>query len=195
MPNWKKLVVSGSDAHLSNLTVTRAVTASYFVGDGSNLTNVSIASVSTVVDTFSNALTKVVSHNFNSKNVIVAVYDNNDTQLIPSSVTLTDSNTVTITFGQSTTGKVVVAKGGHIVSGSAQNSDKLQGQAGAYYLDYRNHTNVPVGIISSSRQIASQISGSFTVVSASLAGRISNISTDFANITNKPTLVSGSFSN
>jgi len=34
MPNWKKVVVSGSDAHLNT------VTASYFKGDGSSLTGV-----------------------------------------------------------------------------------------------------------------------------------------------------------
>lgn len=40
MPNWKKLIVSGSDAALSNLDVTNAVTASFFVGDGSGLTGI-----------------------------------------------------------------------------------------------------------------------------------------------------------
>jgi hypothetical protein len=70
MPNWKKLIVSGSSAHLYNLNVASAVTASYFVGDGSGLTNVSstISEQATVVDTFTNTLTKVVNHNFSSKN-------------------------------------------------------------------------------------------------------------------------------
>ena len=48
MPNWKKLIVSGSDAALSSLTVTNEVTASSytgsfsgsFSGDGRNLTNI-----------------------------------------------------------------------------------------------------------------------------------------------------------
>lgn len=40
MPNWKKLIVSGSDAALSNLNVTNDVTASAFVGDGSALTGI-----------------------------------------------------------------------------------------------------------------------------------------------------------
>lgn len=38
MPNWKKLIVSGSDATLSNLTVVNNIDASTFSGDGSNLT-------------------------------------------------------------------------------------------------------------------------------------------------------------
>ena len=41
MPNWKKLIVSGSDATLNNLNVTNAVTASFFKGDGSALTGIS----------------------------------------------------------------------------------------------------------------------------------------------------------
>lgn len=36
---WKKLIFSGSNADLNNLNVTNAVTASYFIGDGSALTN------------------------------------------------------------------------------------------------------------------------------------------------------------
>ena len=49
-----------------------------------------------------------------------------------------------------------------------------------------------VGVISGSAQIASDISGSFTSVSASIAQDIANISTDFDDITNKPTLISSS---
>jgi hypothetical protein len=39
VPNWKKVIVSGSDANLNSLEVTNTVTASFFVGDGSGLTN------------------------------------------------------------------------------------------------------------------------------------------------------------
>lgn len=122
MPNWKKLIVSGSSAHLYNLNVASAVTASYFVGDGSGLTNVNstISEQATVVDTFTSTLTKVVNHNFSSKNLVISVYDDNDNQIIPATVNLTDNNNVTITFNQLTTGTVVVAKGGHIVGGNAK---------------------------------------------------------------------------
>lgn len=161
MPNWKKLIVSGSSAHLYNLDVTNAVTASYFVGDGSGLTNVNanVSDVATVSDTFTNTLTKVVTHNFGTKNVIVSVYDNNENQVIPATVNLTSTNTVTITFNQSTTGTVVVAKGGHIVSGSATDANNLGGQAPSYYLDYTNFTNIPT---TSYRQ-SIEGSGPFTI--------------------------------
>jgi hypothetical protein len=49
MPNWKKLIVSGSDANLSSLTVSNQITGSSFTGsftgsysgDGSDLSGVS----------------------------------------------------------------------------------------------------------------------------------------------------------
>lgn len=46
MPNWKKVIVSGSEASLSNLIVDNNVTASFFTGsfkgDGSELTNLNV---------------------------------------------------------------------------------------------------------------------------------------------------------
>lgn len=161
MPNWKKLIVSGSSAHLYNLNVASAVTASYFVGDGSGLTNVNanVSDVATVSDTFTNALTKIVTHNFGTKNILVSVYDNNENQIIPAAVNLTSIDTVTITFNQTTTGTVVVAKGGHIVSGSATDANNLGGQAPSYYLDYTNFTNIPT---TSYRQ-SIEGSGPFTI--------------------------------
>jgi hypothetical protein len=161
MPNWKKLIVSGSNAHLYNLNVASAVTASYFVGDGSGLTNVNatVSDVATVTDTFTNTTSKVISHNFNSKNVIVGIYDSEDNQIIPETVNLTDNNSITITFSKATTGTAVVAKGGHLVSGSADNSNKLGGQLPAYYLNYNNFTNKP---FTSYRQ-SIEGSGPFTI--------------------------------
>jgi hypothetical protein len=192
MPNWKKLIVSGSSAHLYNLNVASAVTASYFKGDGSGLTNVvtTVAELASITDTFTNATSKVVTHNFDSKNVIVVAYSG-DFQVIPASIETTSNNTVTVTFATPTTGHVVVSKGGHLLDGTIT-AGTLGGYSGSYYLDYNNHTNIPQGIVSSSRQLETQISGSFNIVSASLASRISNISTDFADIQNKPTLLSSS---
>jgi len=121
MPNWKKIVLSGSSATLSNLNVDNAVTASYFKGDGSGLTNVTTTVVenATVSDTFSSVTSKAVTHNFGTKDVLVSVYNNSDQLIIPNSITTTNTNRVDITFDSATTGRVVVAKGGHLASGSA----------------------------------------------------------------------------
>ena len=40
MAQWKKLIVSGALAELDNVNVDNAVTASFFKGDGSALTNI-----------------------------------------------------------------------------------------------------------------------------------------------------------
>ena len=114
MPNWKKLITSGSNAVLNH------VTASFFKGDGSALTNIAanVAENTTIVDTFSNATSKTVTHNFGTKNVLVQVFDNADKMLLPQEVTTTNTNQVTINLAESTSGRVVVAKGGHIVSQS-----------------------------------------------------------------------------
>lgn len=123
MPNWKKIILSGSSANLNNLYTENAVTASFFKGDGSAITNVSatVAEVATVSDTFTNASSKEVTHNFGTKNVVVSVYNNSDELILPATIKTTTNDTVDITFNDfgGATGRVVVAKGGHIVSGSA----------------------------------------------------------------------------
>lgn len=105
-------------------TITNPFTGSFtgsFTGDGSNLTNISaeVAEQATITDTFTNATSKTVTHNFGTKNVLVSVYNNSDQLIIPSTITTTDTNTVDVTLDTSTSGRVVVAKGGHLVSGSA----------------------------------------------------------------------------
>jgi len=126
MPNWKKLIVSGSDASLNSLTVNGAITAETvsgsfsgsYVGDGSGLTNINatVAETATVSDTFTSTTSKSVNHAFGTKDVIVTVYNDSDQQIIPATVTTTDVNNVTVTLDTATTGSIVVAKGGHLVS-------------------------------------------------------------------------------
>ena len=64
--------------------------------------------------------------------------------IIPTSVNTTSNNTVRITFDTPRSGRVVVAKGGHIVSGSSVASS----------VEFTNVQNKPT-LISSSAQIAS----------------------------------------
>jgi len=116
-----------SDIHTGSIDISGSVTASFFVGDGSRLENITVDQAATVKRTFTAQSTWVVTHNLDTDNAIVQVYDNDNFQIIPSTLKLTDSNTVTITFDGATSGYVVVAKGGHIVSGSipAENIDGL----------------------------------------------------------------------
>ena len=161
---WKKIVVSGSTAQLSNLNVDTAVVADQlsgsfsgsFAGNGSNLTNINVGQLATISSAFTNATSKVVTHNFNSLDVHVTVYDNNNQQFIPSSTTLDSVNQVTCAFDSSTTGRVVVSRGGHLLSGS---------------LEYANILNLPT-LFSGSQ---AEISGSFVSASDALGTRMDNI--------------------
>ena len=91
-----------------------------FSGDGSGLTGLSVdvGETTTVTSSFENQSTISVIHSFDSRNVLVSVYDTTYSQIIPQSITLTDNNTVDIILSNTGSGHVVLAKGGHIVSGS-----------------------------------------------------------------------------
>jgi hypothetical protein len=173
MPNWKKVIVSGSDASLSTIVASGNITGSgnleisgnisgsststgsfgrveaiTISGDGSALSNIaSIPWISTgsyysansdlqVTGSFtvlgnisgsfaglsagqryqhnqtSAATTWTVSHNFDLQYVNVDVYDSNDQIVIPTSITATDSNTLTLTFGSAVSGNAIVSTGG-----------------------------------------------------------------------------------
>ena len=138
-----------------------AVTASHFKGDGSQLTNlptdISIAEATTVTASYDSVDDITVTHNFNSYNVLVSVYDNSRNVLIPATTSLPTVNTARVTLSDTQSGFVVVAKGGHLISGSqiADNANKLNSQVGSYYLNWNNFNNIPAGIVSGSSQLTS----------------------------------------
>lgn len=121
-----------------SLNISGSITATSFVGDGSQLTNITIGQTATVQKSFTNQSTWIVDHNLNTVNAIVQVYDNDNYQIIPQTLRITDNNNVTITFESARSGYVVVANGGHIVSGS---------------VDWGSLINKPSGLISGSSQI------------------------------------------
>jgi len=57
---------------------------------------------------FSSVSSVTVTHNFNTKDVMVMVYDNNDEMFWPSTIVTTSVNVVTITFTTNRTGRVVI---------------------------------------------------------------------------------------
>lgn len=102
-----------------DVSASGAITASAM-----NITGgISISQVATVTSSFDNQSTINVSHNFDTYNVIVSTYDTNYNQLIPQTVSLTDTNTVQVVLSAAHSGHVVVAKGGHVVSGSTAASN------------------------------------------------------------------------
>ena len=212
MPNWKKIALSGSNPEFSSLIVDNAIQAGTisgsfsgsYVGDGSALTGLSLPQVTTVTDTFTSTTSKSVTHNFGTKNVIVQVYDTNDAFMIPSSIVTTDTNSVDISFANQASGRVVVAKGGHLVSGSvdfdnlANTPTLLSSSAQITGFGFISQSSdgaisssaqiVALGanIVSSSAQIATDISGSFVATSASFATTIGSLTSDYTELTNVP---------
>ena len=113
---------TGSAGIQGSLNVTGNVIGDTFIGDGSQLTGIAagggVVQSATVYDSFSNVTSHTAAHNFNTKNVLVQVFNNNDSVIIPSSITTINNNNVTITFPEPVSGRVIVAKGGHLISGS-----------------------------------------------------------------------------
>jgi len=157
-------VLSGSN--IDGMTVSGSFSGS-FQGDGSDLTGLSVDQVATVTDTFTDVTSKVVTHNFGTKNVIVTVYGDDDGYFIPNSIVTTNTNQVTVTFASTESGRIVVAKGGHVVQGVSSDSNLLDGEDGTHYLNYGNFTSVPSGIVSGSSQITDLTTHKETVSGAS----------------------------
>jgi len=135
---------------------TGAISASAFTGsftgDGSGLSNVTVSEVATVSDAFTSVTSSTVTHNFGTKNVIVQVFDNSDNIIIPQSITTSTTSSVDIVFDSVTTGRVVVAKGGHIVSGGSYR-ETVSGSS-SYTLTHNLNEDYPLvqSYVSASRE-------------------------------------------
>lgn len=156
--------------YTGSVEISGSVTASYFVGDGSQLSNITVDQSATIQRSFTNSSTWVVNHNLNTPNPIAQVYDTANYQIIPQTLRVTDNNTITVTFSSAESGYVVVAKGGHIVSGSIS-SDNIDGLGNAVTTEVNN-----LGVFSSSNQItmAGDVTGTAnaTVISSVDGGSI-----------------------
>tara|TARA_R110000803_G_scaffold40075_3_gene86311 strand:+ start:589 stop:2853 length:2265 start_codon:yes stop_codon:yes gene_type:complete len=175
MPNWKKLIVSGSDATLNSLSVSHA-SGSFsgsFQGDGSQLSGITVNAATTVEDSFTSQTSISITHDFGTKNIIVSVYNSDDEQIIPQSVTTTTNDTVDIVFQSATSGRVVVVRGGHIISGSAATASlalELSNLATASIADFATTASHALNVPATS-------SHALTAVSASIADELSQLAT------------------
>ena len=146
--NVKEFVTLDHEGTLTgSLNISGSVTASYFVGDGSQLTNISVSQTATVKETFTNSDTWSVEHNLDTANPIIQAYDSNNFQVIPLSIQLVNNNTARLIFTGNESGYAVVAKGGHIVSGSVS-AESISG------FDAKVQTKLNAeGVFSSSAQV------------------------------------------
>jgi hypothetical protein len=176
--------IAALDAFSSSLSTTIINYTGSFSGDGSALTNITVDQNATVTASFTAQTTSSIIHNFDSDNIIVVTYDDQNEQFLPSTIKAVDGDTVEIHFEEATTGRAIVARGGHIVSGS---------------IPFDNIIALPT-LVSGSAQLAADISGSFTLTSASLASDIvansSSLASDIASLDSgkaDKTAVTGAF--
>jgi|TARA_R110000850_G_scaffold248528_1_gene373460 hypothetical protein len=104
----------------AQLEVHGIISASSFQGDGSLLTGIAGGSggggggslIGAFTSSFSNISSQVFTHNLNSRQIIVSVYDSSYNEIIPRTVTLTSLSTTTIDFGTTVSGNLIIAKAG-----------------------------------------------------------------------------------
>lgn len=128
MPSWKKVILNGSDAILNSLNVTTNVTASFFVGDGSQLTNLPIAAGNTVKfiqQTPSTEWTFV--HNLNEQYPVVTIYNSQDEVIIPGGIEAIDATTLKIYFDVPQSGLAAAVVGGSAVTASYSSNFNIDG--------------------------------------------------------------------
>ena len=88
----KELVTLDHEGILTgSLRASGSISASAFQGDGSQLTNITVAQVATTKANFTNQTSVTVEHNLNTESPIIQVYDSNDFQIIPDSIKLTNN--------------------------------------------------------------------------------------------------------
>ena len=72
-----------------SVNITGSLTATKFIGDGSELTNLTIAQTSTVKQVFAGS-TWNINHNLDTTNPIAQAYDEDGYQVIPQTVRIVD---------------------------------------------------------------------------------------------------------
>jgi len=159
-----------------------------FQGDGSQLTGITfdISSATSFSTSFTDQTSVTVGHNLNTELPFVQVYDTDDELFIPLTVKVIDIDTVRIDFSETTSGKVVIAKAGHVVQGTLENANSLNGQSGSFYLDYNNFTNIPPAGDSFPYTGSAIITGSLEVIGPiSSSGNIlpTNLDQDLGSVT------------
>jgi len=164
MPNWKKVVVSGSAANLSSLHVDTSVTASIFSGSEfiGNLSGTASQAISSsyaltasyiemlpTIVTGSNATfvqptpasTWIFAHNLNDQYPVFQVFNASNEVIIPTSITANNTTTATITFSVPTAGTAVASIGGYTGSTTTPSASFASTASFAFTASYA--LNVP----------------------------------------------------
>ena len=139
----------GTVAPTAPLQVVGAISASIFYGDGSQLTGIVSSGggggatggvIGAVTGSFTNVSSTTVTHNLDSRQIIVSVYDTNFNEIIPQTVTLTDLNNVDINFGVASSGNIVITRVGEPVTSYTE----IVSGAGTYTITHNLGDEYPI---------------------------------------------------
>ena len=135
MPNWKKVIVSGSDASLNSLAVSSNITAQSFTGSLQGTSSYAVTasyalngggSAGAASYTFNQSTpstTWTINHNLTSSYPAITVYDTSGYVIIPQNIQSTSPNQTILTFSYGATGyATAVASGASIGSGGSGNN-------------------------------------------------------------------------
>jgi len=113
--------ITGSTTITGSVNITGSVTATSFTGSLLGTASFALNGSSNAImyQTASAASTWVFNHFLATPYPIVTVYDNNNSVIIPQSITANDSSSLTITFSSARTGVAVASKGGYVGSAVA----------------------------------------------------------------------------
>lgn len=118
MPNWRKVIVSGSDALLNSVStapnIINALTASW----ATNATTTALNS-GTVIEIATPSTTWTLNHSVSERYPIVTCWESGSNEIIqPDTVRSININTVQVTFTTPVAGFANVSRAGHVLSGS-----------------------------------------------------------------------------
>jgi hypothetical protein len=120
MPNWKKVITSGSNASLNSLSVDTNITAQSFTGSLFGTSSFALTASyiegggGTPLYTHEQILASnvwTVIHNLGTSFPIITVYDNGNNVIIPQEITSLSTSSLSITFPLSIAGYASIAGG------------------------------------------------------------------------------------
>jgi hypothetical protein len=116
MPNWKKVIVSGSSAALTSVTATAGFTGSLlgtasFAITASHALNANNGTPLFTYTQSSAASTWNITHNLATVFPIITVYSSSNDVIVPQEITSINSSSISITFPISVAGYASIAGG------------------------------------------------------------------------------------
>ena len=158
-------------------TASFAFTASYALN--AKIVYSGSLSGSNVVESFNSESIWVFNHNLEYQDVVVQTYDNDNNQIIPQNIQLTDSNTVTITFSSPKSGIAIATLGGNN-SFAISASYATTASYSKYSLTASYALNAPTASISASYAATASYSNFSSTASYALNVPTASVSASYA---------------